>query len=354
MNEGRRSEAPTSLSILQYFKRAARLPVQELIRRCGSLAWRLTRNIVVVQKLVQTADSLGKAPHFLVMTQKLGDIIAAETVIDEVKKENDYLVWVCETRYSSLLRWHPKIDAILEVSSYSEAVLLSRLIRNFRWTRLGIDETLCNTFGLKIRNKNAVGINARNFYDFGSLADVYSLIASGKTISRHPALYPAPSFDTRAWMIKSFKKPDLPILAVHFLSDEYARSWSTAGALEFRTWLLSSDTKFNIIEFGLTPLIEPTESIQHIKGEISLDAQAALLKCATIFIGVDSGFAHMANALTIPSILLIGQWGGVKDYLPWRIRKNDIVIRAQEQAFQIKTESVIRAIETLCHVTSHS
>lgn len=339
-----RKEALTSISPFEYLRRVAGLPIGEILRRCGSLVWHLSKNMVVTRRLADTARSLGKTPHFVIMTQKIGDIIASETTIDELKQKNDHLIWVCESRYSNLLRWHPKIDTIVDVSSYTEAVLLSRLIQGPRWTRLGIDGTLCNRFGLKIKNPNRAQVNASNFYSFGSLADAYSLIACGKKASRHPEIYPDPRFNASAWIAESFENPGLPIFAIHLSSDEHARSWSTKGASELRSWLLSSGTKFNVLEFGLSPLIEPAKTIRHVGGEYPLSTQAALLKHATIFIGVDSGFAHMANALAVPSILLLGRWGKIENYLPWRLRINDIVIRSEMQTFLIESSTAIDTI----------
>jgi ADP-heptose:LPS heptosyltransferase len=71
-----------------------------------------------------------------------------------------------------------------------------------------------------------------------------------------------------------------------------------------------------------------------------------IIRHAVLFIGVDSGFAHVANALAIPSVLLLGRYRNFDSYLPVRLRKTDIVVRSAAQAFTIEARQVIDVLES--------
>lgn len=42
-----------------------------------------------------------------------------------------------------------------------------------------------------------------------------------------------------------------------------------------------------------------------------------MIRRATLFIGIDSGPAHMANAVGTPGVILIGSYLGFKNYMPF-------------------------------------
>jgi ADP-heptose:LPS heptosyltransferase len=69
----------------------------------------------------------------------------------------------------------------------------------------------------------------------------------------------------------------------------------------------------------------------------------AIISQANIFIGVDSGFAHIANAAGIPSILLLGAFGPFKKHVPWLLGEHDIIIRSPNSSNNIRAASVIAA-----------
>ena len=65
---------------------------------------------------------------------------------------------------------------------------------------------------------------------------------------------------------------------------------------------------------------------------------------ASIFIGVDSGFAHLANACAIPSLLLIGKYHQFIHHLPWKTREHDVVLRAAGQTNTLTYDEVKTAL----------
>jgi ADP-heptose:LPS heptosyltransferase len=86
----------------------------------------------------------------------------------------------------------------------------------------------------------------------------------------------------------------------------------------------------------------PFKSHQIVRG--SLDAAKALLSKAAVFVGNDSGPAHVAAAFGVPSVVLFGPsnhtiWG------PWQT-ESEIVV-APEGLHQVSVSRVIAALERL-------
>ena len=52
-------------------------------------------------------------------------------------------------------------------------------------------------------------------------------------------------------------------------------------------------------------------------GKLSLIETAEVINRAQIFIGIDSGPAHMANAMKVKSIILLGKYREITNYMPF-------------------------------------
>ena len=52
-------------------------------------------------------------------------------------------------------------------------------------------------------------------------------------------------------------------------------------------------------------------------GKKDLNEMAGIIKNCFLFIGIDSGFAHIANAYEKNAVILIGEFAGFKNYMPY-------------------------------------
>jgi heptosyltransferase-3 len=280
----------------------------------------------------------------------MGDIIAAEPVARHLKNTTEYLVWLVQPRYQDLLRYNPYLDAVQTVSSYTETILLRKLLPNIRWSNLHFDGYRCDRFGLPCHNKILQGLNADNYYNFGTLADVFALTGTGKILDKKPRVYQNPDFNATSFLASIFAQPEKPLYVLQVKSDDAARSWDAVEAQKTADWL-NDNTDFNCIEVGLAPVLKRTPRTHQLGGRLSLSQQIAVIQQAKLFIGVDSGFAHIANALSIPSILLLGDFRGFSPYLPWHLGEHDTIIRAPGQTNTITANQMISSIqEALTHL----
>lgn len=337
-------EDPLFLTPVQWLKRAARLPIREAMSRVMHLIVSTSRNLVRIQELARLAKKDHKRLHLIILTERLGDIIASEPTIRKLKRTDDYAVRLVRPHFADALKFNPNIDAILPVSSYTETILLRLLQKSHHWTNLQMDGALCNMFGIAVKNPVPAGVNVHNYYHKGTLADVFSLIDTNEIASGRPKLYPATDFDALEFISKIFANPNQPLVLIHPVSDEAARSWTAEQAAIFVRWLLEH-TNSNIIELGLTPFLPPSDRVFALRDKLSLSQQFAVISKASVFTGVDSGFAHVANAAGIPSILLIGAYQNFVAHVPWKVDDRDFIIRSEGQTCDLPAQAIIEAYQ---------
>ena len=72
-------------------------------------------------------------------------------------------------------------------------------------------------------------------------------------------------------------------------------------------------------EIGLHPTVitEDSSRERSLCGKLTIDQTTAVLSRATLFIGIDSGPAHLANAVGVPAVILLGSYKGFAGYMPY-------------------------------------
>jgi ADP-heptose:LPS heptosyltransferase len=344
-SETSRTDDPISLSPLAFIKRAARLPLREVGARLARLAISLPASAVAIARANRRAAALGKTPVYILLTGRMGDLIATEPVIRHIRQPGDYIIWLSRPRYAGVLTFNPYVDEIRLVSSDFEASLLMRLFRGRRWINLLLHETRCNVFGTKLKNPNIFGITAYNRYAFGSNADVFALLGTGAKLSDRPRLYFDPAFDAKSYLASIFPAGG-PVLVFHPSSDEFARSWAADKIQNFATWLLAN-TEFNLLELGMPPLLQSGPRVFNLTDRLTLPRQFAVIAAAQLFAGCDSGFSHAANAAAVPSILLLGAHLGFSNQQPLPVHSQDIILRGSGQTYEIEVSDVTDAVGRL-------
>ena len=81
-------------------------------------------------------------------------------------------------------------------------------------------------------------------------------------------------------------------------------------------WL--EDFGISVVEIGVGKAVtRATSNYIDLTGRRNLLDLAYVVHNAKIFVGVDSGFSHMANAFQIPSIILLGRYTFFDTYFPY-------------------------------------
>jgi len=106
-----------------------------------------------------------------------------------------------------------------------------------------------------------------------------------------------------------------------------------------------------VVEIGLqSSLAMNAENFINLCGQTSLLQAAEIIRRARLFVGVDSGPGHLANAVGTPGVILLGQVGPFKKYNPytgnWKAETNVSLVRNHDgPASEIPYERVRRIVE---------
>lgn len=105
-------------------------------------------------------------------------------------------------------------------------------------------------------------------------------------------------------------------VALHFFATEERRSWNLEKANMLIQWFLSN-TNVNIILLDKNKSLLNNSNRIIYCGDMSVEESAKYLAGADYFIGVDSGFMHLAGALNVYGLALFGSTDPItriKDY----------------------------------------
>jgi len=139
---------------------------------------------------------------------------------------------------------------------------------------------------------------------------------------------------------------------IHGKSNEVERDWNAAGWAKV---VHHVKTKYNlpIIEIGLEPCISAfiKDSI-NLCGKMSLLEMAEIINRAVMFIGIDSGPAHLANAVGTKGVVLLGRYRNFQRYFPYSGWYEDAencycVCNQYGPASNILPSSVLDAIDSM-------
>ena len=144
----------------------------------------------------------------------------------------------------------------------------------------------------------------------------------------------------RARLIATAKEP--PAAVIHPVAAAPAKTWHAEGFLQVARLLRASGTEVLFIG-GPGDDLSPFQEFPALSGA-PLERIKNVLASASLFVGNDSGPAHMAAAFGVPSVVLFGTsnpaiWG------PWRTPSE--VVSAPGGIAAITTDQVLQALARL-------
>jgi ADP-heptose:LPS heptosyltransferase len=253
------------------------------------------------------------------LVEHMGDIVACEPICRYFKSKYEFceITWVTQPKYNELIVSNPYIDKVVNVKCLTEWIILSKhyepdviicdLHINYR-------ECECCRIPL-IKSTGNVHISIYNWYDFGSLQKSFFLGAGIDIPEVTPQLY------IQKINIDHVDKLNLPkdYVVIHRYSNDINRDWSDDKWAILIAEILRI-SKYYVVEVGT-----PKEGFLKITGDRYIDLlgatsmldMAEVIARSKLFIGIDSGPAHYANALKVPSVILIGTLGNYKTHMPY-------------------------------------
>ena len=243
--------------------------------------------------------------YYILCIESLGDIIACEPIVRYIKKlDKDAKVnWIVEKKYREAIAFNPNINNIIKVDCLSDADIICN---NLKMSSLNIiidchyDGRRCRKTGHIHHNSVLSGINEENYFNYGSLLEVFSLIAGLDKIADAPIFYLQNGICIPENLPQKY-------IVIHTTSSEKRKDWTDKAWNKLVKFLIKKD--FYVVEVGLESRITVKhDKFKNCTNIHSIQVIAKIIQNAHLFIGVDSAFAHIANALGVYGILLFGKY----------------------------------------------
>ncbi|MHC1741667.1 MAG: glycosyltransferase family 9 protein [Syntrophobacteraceae bacterium] len=252
----------------------------------------------------------------IILLEHLGDIVACEPAFRYIREQHPdaFIIWCTKKSYSSILSNSLSIDRVLNLTCLTEWIWLSKLNffdRSYNLHPNGRTCPICEVPLKKTTGDQAITIH--NYYAYGTLLSTFSLSAGLPPLDLSPQVS-IPSTVTDS--VQSLKLPT-NLIVLHCTSNELCRDWQ-AEKWEELLIRLASFLPMHVAEIGLTPLLS-NESPLYIDlcGKLSIMQTAAVIKNSKLFIGIDSGPAHLAHAVGTPGVILLGRYRSFTKYIPY-------------------------------------
>ena len=262
-------------------------------------------------------ECLGRklTPNFwIVLTRSLGDIVACEPIARYLKRiaPTAKIHWVVLKQFSEVLAANPFINEIIPVNTMAEGKDIASTQAtsdksciivdcHFDWT----SDPIANRI---FANPINPMINIHTYYSIGSLLATFSAAAG------LPMLDDAPIFHVSQNILLPFTIPANTFI-FHCCSTEPCRDWNSVKWNQLAEQL--SRTGSTIVEIGTKRILEKMPNVIDFTGHKSIQQIALIIKHASVFVGVDSVFAHIANAVQTRSVILLGKYRNFNTYFPY-------------------------------------
>ncbi len=251
------------------------------------------------------------------LVESMGDIIAAEPVSRAAREQypDAFIVWLVKPAFVEMVERFPDVDKGFAVTCLTEAmVLLSLRPASVLWD-LHVSNALCNRCRAPLPKFGvAEKITLDTYYDIGNLLTVFCLCAG------IPPINQAPRFDPGPIACAAVDALGLParFVVLHCTSNDLNRNWRDESWDELADYV-SETLGWPIVEVGLAPVTQGAKSGRYrdLCGKGSIPAMGEVIRRASLFIGLDSGPAHFANAVGTPGVLLFGRFGRWDNHMPY-------------------------------------
>lgn len=250
----------------------------------------------------------------ILLAEHLGDIVAAEPIIDALRQKhpNAKIVWIVKDMYKGLLLNHPQIDRVEIETSLMSSIFLSNNPPFTHFYNLHLNELRFDPyFKRTLVNPTAekIGLNLTNYYSKGNLLkSFYDLCHIPYNESKQPHLY-----------LENEVTVELPknYWVIHRKSNGIDREWQD----EHWARLIHNSIDaygITIVEVGVSNGLD----INHVNfislvGKTNIPEMAKIIAGANFFIGIDSGPSHIANAFEIPGLILLGDFKNFRNHMPY-------------------------------------
>jgi ADP-heptose:LPS heptosyltransferase len=330
-----------------------------MARRDPAAAWHVVRALAgflasaIRLALLLRAGRDRRPAMAIALVEHLGDIVAAEPIarLARATYPGHRLVWVTRPAYRALPAAYPPVDAVLTVGCLTGWLLLWQLgTFDVVWD-LHLNRRDCPRCRVPLVKSGAARLpEGATYARFGNLLDVQCAAAGlPRPADDRPVLTPPPA------AVRAVGRLALParFVAVHGRSNDARKDWRDDGWHALVERLLAA-WDGAVVEVGQHPVAIAAATrrtrggrAHSLCGRLSILETAEVIRRATLFVGIDSGPAHLANAVATPGVILLGAHAGFARSMPYSGCYADAghatLLRADGPAATLTVEAVFAA-----------
>ncbi len=253
----------------------------------------------------------------ILLAEHFGDIVACEPLLRYVRSlhPHDRLYWIVRAPFRELVDFHPDLDGVI----LEKNVLFSIWLQKFNaFDHLYFPYLSTRVYrytGRQLRNPIADGLGAdtRNYFSFGNILEAFSQFAGLPPLTGTPRLYIQPQ---HLDCVEALGLPER-FVVVHCHSNYAPKDWRVAHWERLVRDLIAT-FPLQVVEVGLSSTLSVTEpGYRNLCGPLGLLETAEVIRRAVAFIGVESGPAHLANAVGTYGYVLLGWLDAIREYMPY-------------------------------------
>lgn len=288
----------------------------------------------------------GKELIAIALTEHMGDIVAAQPIAAYIRTLHPKarLVWVTRSPFNELVYAFGIIDRIISVQCITEWARLRDSGIFSQHYDLHVNKRSCPTCKQTIFRKTGNPlIDTENYLRFGTLLAIMCQNAG------LPILEAGPELIIPDATIRKIDRIGLPkkFIVLHTRSNESSRDWEVDKWMLLAQRLLDN-SDYSLIEIGLSPMLKlgPNRYLSCC-GKFSIIETAEIIRRATLFIGIESGPAHIANAVGTYGVILKGAYRAFPNYFVYSggyaIGETAFIISAKGAASAITVDETFNA-----------
>lgn len=284
----------------------------------------------------------------------IGDLVLTEPIPRLVRSmfPGAVVVWITRSAYRNIVAQNPEVDAVVCVECIYAWDFLSRIPGVFdRVIDLHPNFRQCPRCSFTLQKiYGNPRVTVENYWESRTLLGAFCAAGGLPEIDVAPRAHIPNSARTEADTLELPRE----FIVVHCHSNEAAKDWTEAKWMKLIKIILSR-LQIPVIAIGAErafteELFSGTKEFRDLSGRVSLLGSAEIIRRSRLFVGIDSGPAHFANAVGTPGVVLLGQYRHFSRVQPYTGRyasgRSAIIVRNAGPVSEIEVSTVFNAVES--------
>jgi hypothetical protein len=223
-------------------------------------------------------------------------------------------------QYEELIRTNPNVDIVHVASCLTDWIRLVNHNTFDKTVDLHVNGRVCEHCGIPLDKKSGdTNITGWTYFNYGPLLTAFSVGAGLPPLNDAPRLY-IPDHVREVVDKLQIKTPYIAIHRHGNVCNGTSKNWDDVKWRNLVQFILDSYSDVHVVDIGSTQqdaeLVGSTRYMD-FRGAVGILESAEIIRRAVLFIGIDSGPAHLANAVATPGIILIGVLPPFREYMPY-------------------------------------